>query len=112
MGLRRGHGYHYSCRCREGGLLCHVEHYNGGDDWLLYEYCAGAHNANGPTVRGEIPTSMESAWMNTSEELCWEDVSPALRRRCVGSAVIAEPSSTFCGYTSPSCNSGLEIDKT
>jgi len=58
--LRRGNGQRakgiYTTNTgvsRESGPLCHVEYYNGGDAWVPYEYCVGAHSANGPTVRRE-----------------------------------------------------------
>ena len=41
-------------KCRGGGALCKVEYNNGTVAWEPYEYCVGAHNANGPTVSREV----------------------------------------------------------
>ena len=51
--LRRGHGqnYHYRTgagRYREDTPLRHVCYYSSADAWVPYEFCIGAHSANGP----------------------------------------------------------------
>ena len=51
--LRRGKGQNYHYRCRVGEALRHVCYWNGREEWVPYEYCIGAHSANGPVVRRE-----------------------------------------------------------
>ena len=51
--LRRAKGQNYHYRCRVGGALRHVCYWNGREEWVPYEYCIGAHSANGPVVRRE-----------------------------------------------------------
>ena len=51
--LRRGRGQNYHYRCREDTPLRHVCYYSGREAWIPYEFCIGAHSANGPVIRRE-----------------------------------------------------------